>query len=91
MTPEVLTGQWIMRDGKAIADEMCQQIDQLIASHLKTIGHDESGWFTLFRDMRDGQLWERSYPLSQMHGGGPPRLARISADEAATRYGNFSA
>ena len=87
---EVLAGQWLIRDGKAVADEMCHRIDRLIASHLKAIARDDSGWFTLFRDVRDGQLWERSYPLSAMHGGGPPQLARISAEDAATRYEKFT-
>ena len=62
MTTEVLTGQWIVRDGKSVADETCQEIDRLITSYLKAIGHHEGGWYTLFRDVRDGQLWELSYP-----------------------------
>ena len=88
---EVLTGQWLIRDGKPVADETCLQIDRLIKSHLETVARDESGWFTLFRDARDGQLWERSYPQSEMHGGGPPQLARISAEDAEMRYGKFTA
>jgi hypothetical protein len=91
MTTEVLTGKWIMRDGRAVGDETCQQIERLIVSYLKPIGHDKSGWYTLFRDIRDDRLWERSYPQSPMHGGGPPRLAQISVDEARLRYGDFPA
>jgi len=88
---DVLTGQWLMRNGRAVADETCLQIDRLITSYLEVIARDDSGWFTLFRDTRDCQLWERSYPQSEMHGGGPPQLARISAEDAEMRYGKFTA
>ena len=45
-----------------------------------------AGWETLYRDPRDGRLWELTYPQSEMHGGGPRRLHVLSRDEAAAKY-----
>ena len=50
--------------------------------HLIKLGHDESGWITLFRDPDDDRLWELDYPHGGWHGGGPPRLRVVSPEEA---------
>ena len=89
MTADIMTGQWLERDGEAVADEVCQEIKWLIDTHLEKIAGD--GWETLFRDRRDGRLWERTYPMGEMHGGGPPRLARVSREQAEKRYGALPA
>ena len=47
-------------------------------------------WQLLYRDPKDGRLWEQTSPQGEMHGGGPPRLAVISEEEARKRY-TFSA
>jgi hypothetical protein len=88
---EVLTGRWVIKDGQAIGDSVCDAIDRLVSDHLEQVAKDKSGWYTLFRDRRDGQLWERSYPSSHLHGGGPPQLAKVSAGEAAKRFGKVPA
>lgn len=43
-------------------------------------------WETLFKDPADGRLWERTYPESEMHGGGPPSLLLISVEDAVKKY-----
>jgi hypothetical protein len=89
--PPTLTGQWIARENGIVGDDVCREIESMIAHHLDEIGHDSSGWYTLFRDRRDGGLWERSYPLGHMHGGGPPQLASVTLAEARLRYASFVA
>jgi len=85
MKTETLVGQWLVQDGKAVADDVCKEIDRLINTHFEKIAG--GGWETLFRDRRDGGFWELTYPMSYMHGGGPPRLDRVSPEDAETRYG----
>ena len=51
------------------------------------LGGDASGWDVLFRDPTDGRLWELIYPQSEPHGGGPPQLRCLTADEARQKYG----
>lgn len=85
---EALTGSWIQRDGRLVADEVCEEIERLVKTRLVEIGRDASGWLTLFRDPSDGALWERSYPQGHLHGGGPPRLAPVTVSEARQRYGD---
>ena len=81
-----LRGSWLVQNGKVVADAVCEEIDCLIARHLEKVCDDDTGWLTLFRDRRDGTLWERSYPDSGLQGGGPPRLAVIDLDAAKFRY-----
>jgi hypothetical protein len=69
--------------------QMCREIDRLIAHHLDEVCHDETGWFILFRDRRDGRLWELSFPQSHMHGGGPPQLTTVDVAEARSRFGDW--
>ncbi|MDB4908068.1 MAG: hypothetical protein JWO05_2852 [Gemmatimonadetes bacterium] len=62
------------------------RIATLISTHLREIGRSEDGWTSLYEDPGDARLWELSYPQSSSHGGGPPRLAVVTAAEAAHRY-----
>lgn len=50
---------------------------EAILSRFQKIGHDWSGWDTLYRDPASGELWEIIYPKSEMHGGGPRELKAI--------------
>ena len=84
----VLTGQWITQGGHPVADDVCKRILALTKSHLVEIGRDASGWNALYRDPNDGRYWELSYPQSELHGGGPPQLQCLTANEARQRYGS---
>jgi hypothetical protein len=83
----ILTGQWVMEGDRVVADETCRRIEWLIELRLDRLANDSSGWETLYRDPRDGRLWEHTYPQSHMHGGGPPQIHIISSDVAASKYG----
>jgi len=48
----------------------------------------EEGWSILYADQTDGSLWELSYPQSEMHGGGPQMLRRLTDIEAREKYGS---
>lgn len=67
--------------------EDAARIDDLEKSELELVGSTDGGWARLYREKKDGRLWEHTYPHSEMHGGGPPRLAVISEEDAKRRYG----
>lgn len=77
---------WIKVGDRIEGDPACERIEFLTYEYLEKIGTDESGWDTLFRDPEDGRYWERIYPSSHMHGGGPPTLAVMSEGEARIKY-----
>jgi hypothetical protein len=82
-----LRGDWLVqKDRSVVADATEQRIEWLTKQKLKRIANDWSGWNTLYRDPRDGRLWELTYPQGEMHGGGPRRLHVLSRDEAAAKY-----
>jgi hypothetical protein len=83
----LLTGRWVIQDGRAVADDVCQRIAALTKSYLTEMARDASGWNTLFRDPTDGRYWELSYPQSEFHGGGPPELRCLTTEAARQRYG----
>lgn len=58
-----------------------------IGNHLVQLGADSSGWDELYRDPGGGRLWEPTWPQSEMHGGGPPRLTHLMIDAARSKYG----
>jgi hypothetical protein len=68
------------------ADAVAKRIEWLTGEVLEPLASDSSGWETLFRDPGDGRLWEQTFPHSEMHGGGPPRLQVISENGAAAKY-----
>lgn len=81
-----LIGKWRLEGDAIVADESCKRIDWLIDHHLVYVGTDSSGWDDLYRDPQDGRLWERTWPQSEMHGGGPPRLTCVTIGEASKKY-----
>ncbi len=87
-TETQLTGKWLSRNGRAVADETCERIHELVRSHLTRVGHDASGWEALYRDRNDGRLWELTYPQGALHGGGPPQLRCLTLEEARRKYGD---
>ena len=82
-----LRGDWLVQEDRSVVGGATEQrIDWLTTQKLERIANDSSGWDTLYRDPRDGRLWELTYPRSEMHGGGPRRLHVLSRDEAAAKY-----
>jgi hypothetical protein len=82
-----LTGAWLVEGDQVIADEVCQRIGILVEGCLQLIGSADGGWSRLYIDPADGRYWDLTYPQNEMHGGGPPLLAHISADAAKIKYG----
>jgi Immunity protein 27 len=82
-----LRGSWVEVGAQVQADPVCDRVQWLVTSRLQRVATDPSGWNTLYRDPRDGRLWELTYQRSEMHGGGPPTLTVVTKDEARRRYG----
>lgn len=72
---------------KIEGDATCARIESLISGYLVALGSDESGWDALYRDPETGFLWELTWPQSNLHGGGPPRLAIVCAEHMRAKYG----
>jgi len=79
-----LVGRWKSQDGRMVADETAERITALVRYWLKPVSG--GGWERLLQDPSDGRFWEMTYPMSEMHGGGPPALRVISADGARGKY-----
>src|SRR5262245_47029775 len=84
-----LVGRWELKDGKMVANATSRRIEWLIENQLAELGSDASGWDVLYRDPSDGRLWELTYPQSDSHGGGPPRLTCIDSGEVQRKYGHL--
>jgi hypothetical protein len=81
-----LIGQWVLSNGKVIADDVCQRIEYLIDKIFVRVATDSSGWFTLYKDPLDGRYWELSYPYSDQSGGGAPSLKVLEWNDAMKKY-----
>jgi Immunity protein 27 len=88
---ELLVGAWLDLGGRVEGDCICDRISWLLSERLHRIATDRSGWFTLWRDERDGRLWELSYPRGELPGGGPPQLALLDRRAARLKYGEGAA
>lgn len=83
-----LTGKRILKGNQVDGDDVHHRIEWLVESVLQRLAFSpETGvWETLFTDPNDGRLWERTYPESGLHGGGPPQLSVIDAASAERKY-----
>jgi hypothetical protein len=88
-TETELIGRSEMVDGRVRADATCDRTEWLTTSYLEKIAASKNWgeWETLFRDPSDGRYWERTYPESEMQGGGPARLSVLSVEKAHAKYG----
>lgn len=68
-------------------DEVETRIRWLVAHCLQALGRTAEGWDWLFRDPRDGRLWEQTYPHGSLHGPGARRLAIVEEEAARRKYG----
>ena len=81
-----ITGEWVWKGDRMVIDDQCQRIGALVNDKLVEVTTPDGGWTTLFVDPDSRQLWERTYPRSEMHGGGPPALTRLTLQEAQTKF-----
>ena len=81
-----IIGSWVMVNGRMIEDEASHRIDSLIKKELQHVATTKDGWEKLYRDPRDGRLWELTYPHSEMQGGGPPALLLASPEKIQEKY-----
>ncbi len=81
-----INGAWIEQNGKMVADPNSVRIADLIANKLLKLAVADGGFSTLYVNQSDSRLWELSYPQSDGHGGGPPRLSQISSEDASLKY-----
>ena len=81
-----LAGNWV-KEGKTVrGDAITDRINWLVEHNLKKIAVGGGGWETLYQDPEDERYWERTYPQSEMQGGGPPKLQVLSPAQAKAKY-----
>ena len=83
---KLIQGAWELVDGRIVADASLKCIHSLIDTELEKVG-------TRLADGKSSTVtammvaWERFFPFSEMHGGGPESLRCIEAAAAADKYG----
>ena len=81
-----VVGPWLDTGSRVEGDAACARIEWLVSERLERLADHPASGGTLYRDPRDGRLWERTYPHAHMRGGGPPRLTLIDPAAAAAKY-----
>jgi len=89
MVENKIVGKWILKDGKIIGDKNNQLIEQMIENELVEISRKDGGWTVLYKSSIDNNYWELTFPQSELHGGGPKTLERLSFEDISTKYGNI--
>ncbi len=82
-----LAGFWLDLGSRVEKDSGWERIDWLVGKRLEKLAEASPGPAILYRDPKDGRLWEKTHPAAHMQDGGPPRLSVISPEAAAKRYG----
>lgn len=77
-----LIGMVLDLGSKIVTDAVWDRINWLTETQLTRLAEHESGLEWLYRDEKDGRLWERT----DLWQGGQPRLRVISAEEARQKY-----
>lgn len=84
---KTLEGSWLTTERGVVADDVSERIKVLTETYLRHVAVDDTGWDHLYLDPEDGRLWELTYPASEWHGAGPPRLDVVSRETAQEKYG----
>lgn len=84
---DLLAGAWTDFATRSVHDQVDARILWLVTRRLVLVASAEGGWRQLYRDPRDGRLWELTFPHGSLHGGGPRRLAVLSIEGARADYG----
>ena len=75
------------QDGSGrFTDPVDARIMWLVSRRLTLVATGDGGWAQLYRDPRDDRYWELTFPQGSLHGGGPRRLAQVSAEQVRARY-----
>ena len=82
----LLSGSWTESAARSVHDHVDQRILWLVTRRLVLVASAEAGWRQLYRDPRDGRLWELTFPHGSLHGGGPRRLSVLSREVARESY-----
>lgn len=78
-----LVGMWLDLGVKVTGDAVADRVEWLTAERLEKLAENGAELAELYRDPRDGRLWEKVLPFA----GGPPTLRCITPAAAATRFG----
>lgn len=68
-------------------DEVGQRIHRLVQHYLVKLGTPTKAGDTLYRDPKDGRLWEYICPPNTAYGDPLPELRCLSQAEAELKYG----
>jgi hypothetical protein len=79
----VLTETWVSQGKSVVASGDASEIDRLLSDELEQLAVADDGWRRLYRRSADGSLWQLDHPYSEMHGGGPRRLAALDITDPA--------
>jgi hypothetical protein len=74
---DMLRDVWTPRpDGRMVAEGDAGTINDWLATKLVKLKIGD--WRILYRHRETSQLWELSYPMGEMHGGGPRLLSCLA-------------
>ena len=76
MNDREIIGKWELKNGKIIADLNCQLIESMLKDDLSELMTAEDGWTKQYKGKED-DIWELTFPQSNLQGGGPPKLTII--------------
>ena len=78
-----LVGIWLDLGVKVTGDAVSDRVEWLTADRLEKLAENRELLAELYRDPRDGRLWEKILPFA----GGPPTLRVLSHSLARERFG----
>lgn len=77
-----LVGMWLDLGMKVTGDAVTDRVEWLTAERLEKLAENGDELAELYRDPRDGRLWEKILPFA----GGPPTLRCIPPTTAVERF-----
>jgi len=78
-----LVGMWLDLGVKVTGDAVSDRVEWLTAVRLEKLAENRELLAELYRDPRDGRLWEKIIPFA----GGPPTLRTLAPSSATERFG----